>query len=149
MKASHDKNKSFADWNKLFKGFHVWEHIHWWIKTMKISLRIGSCAKLTPWFCGPYSIIQRIGLAAYWLALPLTVKFNDVFHMSFLKKYDKDVNHVIDWSILKVELDGEFMLDPQCIFQKMVLMLWNWEIEKVKVQWKHFRPDEATWEMVN
>ena len=23
---------------------------------------------------------------------------------------------------------------------------WKQEIEQVKVQWKHFRPDEATWE---
>jgi len=26
-------------------------------------------------------------------------------------------------------------------------MLWNRAIEQVKVQWKHFGPDEATWEM--
>jgi len=30
-----------------------------------------------------------------------------------------------------------------------MLMLWNQETEKVKVQWKHFGPDEPTWEMVD
>eukprot|EP00253_Pinus_taeda_P023775 PITA_23775 len=49
----------------------------------------------------------------------------------------------------QVELDGEFQPDPQCILQKKVLMLWNRAIEQVKVQWKHFGPDEATWEMEN
>jgi len=28
-------------------------------------------------------------------------------------------------------------------------MLQNQAIEQVEVQWKHFRPDEATWEMVD
>jgi len=28
-------------------------------------------------------------------------------------------------------------------------MIWNREIEQVKVKWKQFGPDEATWEMVD
>ena len=67
----------------------------------------GSCVKLAPRFCGPFSIIERIGPATYRLALPLTLKVHDVFHVSLIKKYVKDVDHVIDWSILQVELDGE------------------------------------------
>ena len=78
------------------------------IKPIKISLQIGSCAKLAPWFCGPFSIIEKIGLVAYQLAKPLIVKFHDVFHMSLRKKYVKDVDHVIDWFVLQVEPDGEF-----------------------------------------
>jgi len=66
-----------------------------------------------------------------------------------LKKYPKDVDHVIEWSVLQVESDGEFQSEPQCILQKNVLMLQNRAIEQVKVQWKHFGPDEATWEMVD
>lgn len=85
------------------------------------------------------------------------MKVQDVLHVSLLKKYVKDVDHVIDWSVLQVEpdgdfqlqLDGGFWLEPQCILQKKVLMLQNREIEQVKVQWKNFGPDEATWEMVD
>eukprot|EP00253_Pinus_taeda_P024434 PITA_24434 len=47
------------------------------------------------------------------------------------------------------EKEGEFELEPQCILQRKHLMLRNKAIEKVKVQWKHFGPKEATWEMVN
>jgi len=43
------------------------------------------------------------------------MKVYDVFHVSLLKKYVKDVDHVVDWSVLQVELDGEFQLDPQCL----------------------------------
>ena len=75
------------------------------------------------------------------------MKFHDVFHVSFLKNYVKYVDHVIDWSVLQVEPDGEFKPEPQCILQKKVLMLHNSEIEHIKVQWKYFAPDETTWEM--
>ena len=103
------------------------------IKPKKISLWIGSCAKLAPRFCGPFGIIERIGPVAYRLALPLTVKFHDVLHVSSLKKYVKDDDHAIDWSVLQVEPDGEFHSEPLCLLQKRVLMLWNREIEQVKV----------------
>jgi len=33
---------------------------------------------------------------AYRFSLPLTVKVHEVFHVSFLKIYVKDVNNVID-----------------------------------------------------
>ena len=46
------------------------------------------------------------------------MKTHDVFHVYFLKKYVKDVDHVIDWSILQVEPDGEFQPEPQFILQK-------------------------------
>ena len=78
------------------------------IKLKKRSLWIRSCAKLAPWFYGPFNIIERIGLIAYRIVLPSTMKVHDVFHVSLLKKYVKDVDHVIDWSILQDEPDGEF-----------------------------------------
>jgi len=44
----------------------------------------------------------------YQLTLPLIVKVHDVFHVSLLKKYVKDFDHVIEWSVLQVEPDREF-----------------------------------------
>jgi len=57
------------------------------------------------------------------------MKFHDVFHVSLLKIYVKDVDHVIDWSVLKVEARGEFLLEPQFILQRKMLMLQNRAIE--------------------
>lgn len=77
------------------------------IKPKNISLRIRSCAKLAPWFCEHFMILKRIGPGAYQLALPPIVKVHDVFHLSLLKKYVKYFYHVIDWTVLQVELEGE------------------------------------------
>ena len=50
---------------------------------------------------------------------------HDVFRASFLKSYVKYVDHVIDWSILQVDPEGEFQSKHQCILQRNMLMLWN------------------------
>ena len=62
-------------------------------------MRIGSCAKLVPSYCGPFEILERVGPMAYGLALFPTVKVHDVFHVSLLKRYVQDVDHVIDWFV--------------------------------------------------
>ena len=65
----------------MFKEFQVGEHVYFCIKPKKISLRIGSCAKLAPWYCGTFEILERIGPVAYRLALPPIVKVHVVFHI--------------------------------------------------------------------
>jgi len=45
---------------------------------------------------------------------------------------------------LKVELDGEFLVEPQRILDQREIMLQKQVISQVKVQWKHFNSDEAT-----
>jgi hypothetical protein len=46
-----------------------------------------------------------------------------------------------------VEPEGEFLPEPQFILDRKETPLQNRTIAQVKVQWKHFVPDEATWEM--
>ena len=85
------------------------------INPKKSSLRIGSCAKMSPRFYGPFKILERIGPVSHRLELSQTVKAHDVFHVSLRKKYVKYVYNVIDWSVLQTELDGELRHEPQCI----------------------------------
>jgi hypothetical protein len=88
-----------------------------------------------------------VGLVADCLALPPTVKAHNVFHVLLLKKYVHDSNHMIDWFVIQVEPEGEFLPKPQCILDRKETSLGNRTIAQVKVQWKHFFQDEATWEM--
>jgi len=48
--------------------------------------------------------------------------------------------------MIQVELEGEFQLEPRCILNRGEISLRNKTISQVKVQWRHFGPDEATWE---
>ena len=46
-----------------------------------------------------------------------------------------------------MEPEGEFQTEPMHILDKKVTMLQNRAIGQVKVQWKHYGPEEATWEL--
>ena len=54
---------------------------------------------------------------------------------------------IIDWDLIQVEPEGEFQTEPFRILDRKECMLWNRAIVQIKVQWKHFSPEEATWEM--
>jgi hypothetical protein len=80
--------------------FKVGEHVLLKVNPKKSSLKLGSCTKLAAKFCGPFEILDRIGLVAYMLALLTSMNVHNVFHVSFIKKYVHDPNHVIDWHMI-------------------------------------------------
>ena len=82
----------------------------------------------------------------YELALPAHIRVHNIFHASLLKKYVYDTKHVIDWSLLQVEHEGDFSPEPLHILEKREVQLRKRTIVQLKVQWKHFEADEVTWE---
>jgi hypothetical protein len=49
---------------------------------------------------------------AYMLALPASMTVHNVFHVSLLKKFIPDANHVIDWNVIQVEQEGVLQVHP-------------------------------------
>ena len=92
-------------------------------------------------------MFERIGPVAYRLALPASTRAHNVFHIYLLKKYVHDPNYVIYWDVIQVEPEGEFQTKSLRILDKKVTMLRNRAIGQVKVQWEHYGPQEATWEL--
>ena len=95
------------------------------VKSKQSSLSLGRCGKLAPRFCGPFEILAKKGPVAYELALPAHVRFHNVFHAYLLKKYVYDTKHVIDWSLLQVEPEGEFSPEPLYTLDKREVQLWK------------------------
>jgi hypothetical protein len=75
------------------------------------------------------------------------MRIHNVFHISLLKKYIHDPTHMIDWNLVQVEPKGKFQVEPLRILDRREITLWNRTVAQVKVQWKHFSPEEATWEL--
>ena len=79
--------------------------------------------------------------------MPTRTRAHNVFHVSLLNKYVHDPNHVINWDVIQGEPAGEFQTEPLRIFDKKVTVLRNRAVGQIKVHWKHYSPDEATWEL--
>jgi hypothetical protein len=54
---------------------------------------------------GPFEFLEKIGPVA-------SIIIHNVFHVSLLKKYALDPNHVIDWIVVQMEHKGDFQLEP-------------------------------------
>jgi hypothetical protein len=78
----------------------VGDHVFLKVKTKKSSLKLGNCSKLASRYYGSFEILERIGPTTYMLALPTLMCMHNVVHVSLLKKYVLDVNHVIDWNVI-------------------------------------------------
>ena len=100
LKAAHDRQKVYADKNMTAREFKVGKHVLLKVKAKKSSLKLGSCTKLAAIFYGPFEILYRIGTVPCMLAFPASMNVHNVFHVSLLKKYVHDPNHVIDWHLI-------------------------------------------------
>ena len=76
------------------------DHVFLKVKANRSSLKLGNCSKLVARYSGPFEILERIGPTSYLLALHTSMTIHNVFHVSFLKKYIPNANHVIDWNVI-------------------------------------------------
>eukprot|EP00253_Pinus_taeda_P031329 PITA_31329 len=127
LKAAQDRQKNFADRKRRFKEYQVGDHVYIRIQTKRSTLQWSGCAKLAPRYCGPFQILARIGPVAYQLALPSHIRVHNVFHVS-------------------VEPEGEVLVEPLNIPDRREVQLRKRVITQVKVHWRHYGPEEATWE---
>ena len=77
--------------------FEVGDHVFLKVMPKRGVVRFGKRGKLLPRFVGPFEILERVSTVAYRLALPPSMSgFQEVFHVSMLRKYTLDPAHVVD-----------------------------------------------------
>jgi hypothetical protein len=109
LKVSQDMQKSYVDKpHRTYREFKVGDHVFLKVKTKRSSLKLGNCSKLAARYCGPFEIVETIGVVAYMLALLASMCIHNVHHVSFIKKSVSDANHIIDWNVIQVEQAKEF-----------------------------------------
>jgi hypothetical protein len=103
LKATQDMQKKHVDKGRTHREFKVGDNVFLKVKARRSSLKLGNCSKLSNRYYGPFEILDMICHVSYMLALPPSMCIHIVFHVSFLKKYVPDANHVIDWNVIKVK----------------------------------------------
>ena len=88
------------DKHRVHREFSIGDYVYLRVRPRKISLNLGSCAKLSLRYCGSFEVLERIGPFAYRLAFPASTRAHNVFHVSLLKRYVHDPSHVINWDVI-------------------------------------------------
>ena len=57
LKASQDRRKRYTDKHRVDREFNVGDHVYLKVREKKSPLKIGSCAKLSLRYCGPFEVI--------------------------------------------------------------------------------------------
>jgi len=147
LQAAQDRQKSYADTRRRPLEFDVGDHVFLRVSPLKGSLRFSQEGKLAPRYIGPFEILQRVGHVAYRLALPPALQgIHDVFHVSNLRRYVPDSDHVISYEPLQIKLNLTYIEQPVRILERMDRVLRKKTIPFVKVLWRHHKSADATWE---
>ena len=108
-------------------------------------VRFAKRGKLSLRYIGPFEVLERVGMVAYWLALsPSLSSVHSVFHVSRLRKYTLDPTHVVNWEELIVDADETFKEGPVRIMDSWDQVLRSKTVRLVKVLWQHHGIEETT-----
>ena len=103
--------------------------------------------KLSPRFIGPFEILERIGLVAYRLDLPLELSaIHDTFHVSNLKKCLSEETMVLPLEGVQINEQLHIAEEPIEILDREIKQLRRSKIPIVKVRWNSKHGSEFTWE---
>ncbi|CAN6462677.1 unnamed protein product [Victoria cruziana] len=147
LKTAQHRQKYYADRRRRELKFDVGEMVFLKVSPGKGILRFGKKGKLSPRYIGPFEILDRIGTAAYRLALPPQLSHvHNVFRVSLLQKYLPNPQHQISYDQLQLDDDLSYQEGPVRIVDEQVRRLKNKEIPMVKVEWQHHQVQDCTWE---
>ena len=96
-------------------------------------------------FFGPYTVVEKIGTAAYRLDLPSGSLVHPAFHILQLKPFTPDYTPVYSDLSKLVDLDS-LTLEPKAILDRCLVKKGNNVVPQVLIKWSHVPASSATWE---
>lgn len=141
--------KQYADLNRSEREFDVGMWVFLKLHPFRqFTLLQKNSNKLSPKYCGPFQIIERIGKVAYRLKLPETTRVHDVFHVSLLKRRWQQDNSVEVFDGLSGCLlrDDPAAVYPERILERKCVKKGHSAVTMWLVQWKGKSVDDASWE---
>ncbi|XP_057461104.1 uncharacterized protein LOC130751517 [Actinidia eriantha] len=126
LKVAHSRQKSYAGNHRYELEFEVGDQVFLKVSLWKGVLRFGRRGKFNPRYIGPYTIMERVGTAAYRLDFPPEMsKLHNVFHVSMLRKYIADPSYVLVQQPIELEDDLSYVEEPTQILDRREQVLRN------------------------
>jgi hypothetical protein len=142
IQAAQDRTKDREDTKRRFLAFNAGDLVL--LNTKNFNFKTTGCRKLTPRWCGPFAVLQAVGLVAYRLELPPNLKLHNVFHVNLLKRYHQDSRANLPPPPELVGEDLEY--DVQEILQHRRVRQGTKTVTQFLVQWLGYPPEHNTWE---
>nr|GEX53435.1 putative reverse transcriptase domain-containing protein [Tanacetum cinerariifolium] len=145
LKATRDRQKSYADNRRKPLEFEVGDQVLLKVSPWKGVIRFEKKGKLAPRYVGPFEILKKISLVAYQLRLLEELSnVHDTFHVSNLKKCLADANLHVPLDEIKVDKTLRFVKEPVEIMDRKVKSLKHSKISIIKVHWNSKRGPKFT-----
>ena len=104
MQTAQSRQKSYSDNRMRDLEFAVGDRVFLKVLHHKGMIRQGKWKKLGRRYVGPFEVLQRIEQVAYRLQLPTNLGgMPNVFHVSRLKKYCSDSQHVLSTDEIELQ----------------------------------------------
>jgi hypothetical protein len=133
---AQNKIKLQADKHRTNREFQVGDQVLLKLQPYAQSSLVNrQFPKLSYKYFGPYSVLERIGKAAYKLALPSESQIYPVFHTSQLKSFTPDYTPV--YSTLPTLTDfSAATLQPDAILERRLVKKGNTAVPQVLMKWQ-------------
>nr|GEU67216.1 putative reverse transcriptase domain-containing protein [Tanacetum cinerariifolium] len=118
---ARSRQKSYADVRRKPMEFEIGDMVMLKDSPWKGVIRFRKRSKLSPWYIGPFEIVERIGPVAFKLELPKKLHgYHNTFHISNLKKCLTDENLVIPLEEIQLDDKLHFIEEPVEIMDREV-----------------------------
>ncbi|KAJ7565756.1 hypothetical protein O6H91_02G073600 [Diphasiastrum complanatum] len=123
IRQSQDRARHYADPHRRDVQFSAGEKVYLRVPVDSKTLKSGVRAKLSPRYCGPFTISRRLGEVTYELELPHSSKVFPVCHVSQLRKALAKSKNLVGDSVLVLPLDSQ--QPPHEPLYREYLVKWN------------------------
>ncbi|XP_026416826.1 uncharacterized protein LOC113312279 [Papaver somniferum] len=143
LQAQH-RIKHFADIKRTDRSFVVGDLVFLKLQPYrKSTVALRTNMKLAAKYFVPFEVVQRIGVVAYKLKLPVGSRIHPVFHVSQLKK--KIGQHLVPSPTLPlVDSSGTFIITPIAVLDSRYIIRDATIVPQVLIQWAGDLAEDAT-----
>ncbi|XP_073056862.1 uncharacterized protein [Primulina eburnea] len=146
MLQAQEQMKIHADKKRSENVFEVGQYCYIRLQPhKKTSLAGHRYTKLSKVFFGAFKIIKRVGVVAYKLELPPTVKIHPIFHISVLKACPNP-EEVSTLSLPVTFVENQPLVLPLAILNHRRIRRQNTWVPQILVQWSGLPLEDTSWE---